>query len=119
MHPLFPHRLSITWKLTVLEVSAAGLVEACCQKCRCPLDVHQPGENQPNHLLGTCSECGSWHMIELSADGLEAYLFNMPGLEFVRAKLAERKRKQQARPAPKARRTRSARLPIGLNGQAD
>ena len=117
MHPLFPHRLSITWKLTVLEIPASGLVEACCQKCRLPLDVHQPVESQPTHLLGTCSECGSWHMIELSADGMEAYLFNMPGVEFVRAKLAEPKR--QARPSPAARRKRSTQLPIGLNGQRD
>ena len=60
MHPLFPHQLSISWNVTVLDVAPDGLVTPRCQKCRAELDVHQPDESNPDHLLGTCRDCGRW-----------------------------------------------------------
>jgi hypothetical protein len=89
MHPLFPHQLSISWNVTVLEVSHDGLVSPCCHKCGTQLDIHQPDEGSPDHLLGTCRDCGSWHMIEMAPGRREALLFDMPGVDFVRKTLAE------------------------------
>jgi hypothetical protein len=89
MHPLFPHQLSISWNVTVLEVSADGIVSPACQKCHAALDIHQPDEASPDHLMGTCRDCGCWHMIEMAPSGREAYLLEIPGVDFVRKTLAD------------------------------
>ena len=89
MHPLFPHQLSVSWNVTVLEVTPDGIVSPACQKCRASLEIHQPDEARPDQLLGTCRECGCWHMIEMAPGGREAYLFDIPGVDFVRKMLAE------------------------------
>lgn len=111
MHPMFPHQLSITWEVAVLEVSPDGLVAPSCLKCHASLDIHQPEEDRPSQLLGTCGECGAWHMIEVSPDGTEAYLFNMPGVEFVRDKLAEARKPG----GPKRRAPRNPRRLVQLS----
>src|SRR4051794_23218097 len=87
MHPLFTQPLSIAWEVTALEVSPNGFVSALCRKCQTKLDIHQPRENDPDELLGTCGHCGCWHLIQVSPDGSEALLFNIPGVEFVRETL--------------------------------
>jgi hypothetical protein len=116
MHPLFTRPLSIAWNVTAFEVSADGFVSAVCQKCQTKLDINQPQENDPNELLGTCSHCGCWHLIQVSPDGAEALLFNVPGVDFVRATLAEaRKEAEQERHSGRRPRSRGK---IGANGQA-
>ena len=45
------------------------LVPACeagrlaCLRCGDPLDLHQPDGEFPDGLLGTCPDCGSWHLV--------------------------------------------------------
>ena|SRR5579883_2491257 len=98
MHPSFPQRLTIAWKVTTLSLTATGIETPYCQKCHIPLDVHQPDEKYPNHLLGTCVDCSEWYFIELPAKGDEAFMFNMPAIAFVREMLASsRKMNQEVR----------------------
>ena len=40
-----------------------------CRECQVRLDVHQPDEERPEHLLGTCAGCGDWYLIEVGRDG--------------------------------------------------
>jgi hypothetical protein len=116
MHPLFTHPLSITWDVTAFEVSSDGFVSALCQKCQTKLEIHQPRENDPNELLGTCGQCGCWHLIQVSPDGVGALLFNIPGVEFVRETLA-RAREEAEQERTSGRRPRR-RAEIGANGSA-
>jgi hypothetical protein len=34
-----------------------------CPECQAPLDRHQPDENQPDQLLGTCLLCSKWFLL--------------------------------------------------------
>lgn len=91
----------MTWNVTVLEVSPDGFVSPFCQKCQTELDIHQPQEHDPNELLGTCSQCGCWHLIQVAPGGAEALLINLPSVEFVRETLAKA-RKEAAGKKPAA-----------------
>ena len=41
--------------------------EILCGHCQEPLDRHQPDDDQPDRLLGTCSQCGEWYLMDLRA----------------------------------------------------
>jgi len=34
-----------------------------CPECQVPIDLHQPDENQPSLLLGTCLLCSKWFLL--------------------------------------------------------
>ena len=110
MHPLFTHPFSMKWNVTVLEVSPDGFLSPVCQKCQTELDIHQPQADDPNELLGTCGQCGSWHLIQVAPGGSEALVLNLPGVEFVRETLAQA-RKEAARKKPSAPKGPTARRP--------
>lgn len=55
---LFPLAVSLPWPAP--EDSA----EAPCLACGEPLTLHQPDVNAPERLLGTCDDCGAWHLID-------------------------------------------------------
>lgn len=100
MHPLFPKTISMTWTATVVDVGSDGLVSPRCQKCRCELDVHQPEEDRPDQLLGTCPACHAWHLVEVAPDGAEAVVLAIPGLDEVRRKLIAGRRASRSKPGP-------------------
>jgi hypothetical protein len=87
MHRRSPHQISISWEVTTLEVAAGGFLSFDCQECQTTLDIHQPDEEHPSQLLGTCRSCGAWHLVEIASDGSEAMLLKVPNLDDVRHKL--------------------------------
>jgi hypothetical protein len=95
-------RITISWEVTVLSVSAGELEASPCQKCGEPLNLHQPDEDDPSHLLGTCVQCGTWHMIEVTPRGTKSLLYTLPDAELLRAKHQEiQKKARGGRPAPR------------------
>ncbi len=40
-----------------------------CANCNSELVMHQPDEQLPERLLGTCSKCHSWYLID-AAEGV-------------------------------------------------
>ncbi len=104
MHPRFAHPFSMSWNVTEAQVSPDGYISPVCQKCQTELDILQPQADDPNELLGTCNQCGCWHIIQVAPGGTEAWVFNLPGVEFVRETLAQsRKEANRKNPnAPKA-----------------
>jgi hypothetical protein len=55
---------SILLSLDVIRITsdpADPLVE--CESCHNPLILHQPDEDLPNRLLGTCPACLTWFLI--------------------------------------------------------
>ncbi|MCA1685243.1 MAG: hypothetical protein LC745_04540, partial [Planctomycetia bacterium] len=41
--------------------------EILCARCHAPLERHQPDEEQPERLLGTCGGCGTWYLVDLAS----------------------------------------------------
>jgi hypothetical protein len=85
LHPRFPSKTTITWTVTALRFSDEGLETPSCRNCRTPLNVHQPDEDRPEHLLGTCPHCGAWYLIELGKEKTEAFMFDLPNVTLVHA----------------------------------
>jgi hypothetical protein len=95
-------RITISWEVTVLSVSTGELEVSSCQKCGAPLNLHQPDEDDPSHLLGTCGQCGTWHMIEVTSRGTKSLLYTLPDAELLRAKHEEAQKKARGgRQAPR------------------
>ncbi len=42
-------------------------MRACCPSCQEHLAVHQPDVERPERLLGACSECRVWYLIDARA----------------------------------------------------
>ena len=41
--------------------------EVACPDCHDHLVVHQPDEQRPERLLGTCPSCSAWYLIDATA----------------------------------------------------
>src|SRR5438067_1676467 len=81
--PVLPHQMTITWTVTSLTISDQGLEAPRCRACQSGLNVHQPDEDHPEHLLGTCDDCGAWYLIEVDANGTEAFLYDLPNVTMI------------------------------------
>jgi hypothetical protein len=44
-------------------------INVSCLGCRGDLKVHQPDDESPDRLLGTCPDCGAWHLMDRIAGG--------------------------------------------------
>ncbi len=52
----------------VLELARIGRIdEARCDRCRDPLEMHQPDVASPDRLIGTCGGCHGWFLIDAEA----------------------------------------------------
>jgi hypothetical protein len=100
-HLHLPHQMTITWEATSLTVSDEGLESPRCRGCRIDLNVHQPDEEHPEHLLGTCALCGTWYLIEVGRKGTEAFLFDLPNIDVIRKAVASTRAEPVRKPVAK------------------
>ena len=72
--------------LEVLRSPAAvqGPVRARCVNCSLPLSLSQPDINSPERLLGVCSKCKHWFLIELIPNQTEGFLCRLTEIELIR-----------------------------------
>ena len=63
----------VSLELVRTPIDARLLDEAECTRCDATLEIHQPDEELSARLLGTCPNCGAWHLIDAEA-GLTAVL---------------------------------------------
>jgi hypothetical protein len=66
--------------LSYSVVATAGLSDLRCPACKSFLDIHQPDPIQPERILGTCSECGAWHLIEVLDATEQMIVLQLPTL---------------------------------------
>jgi len=91
-----PSQLTVSESLPVSFQLPASLVRTsswthsrCCPNCQVPLDLHQPDEEQPSQLLGTCDDCSRWYfLVESEKDWQGTVLFELPSAKMIRATLA-------------------------------
>lgn len=60
---------SIPLALNPIGLSAEsdyGLIT--CPRCSAPLVLHQPDEQLPERLLGTCADCHAWFLIDAARE---------------------------------------------------
>lgn len=78
---------ALTFEVVARPIPAdAGTGSLCCPACQVPLDLHQPDEELPTQLLGTCEWCSKWFfLVEIDDDWNGSLLFELPGAEDIRA----------------------------------
>jgi hypothetical protein len=91
-----PREMTIRWEATSLAISRHKIETPHCRTCGSALALHQPDKKTPEHLLGTCGDCGGWFLIEVTRGGAKAFLFDLPNVALIRAALvaAEEERKE-------------------------
>lgn len=77
-----PLNFDVVARSVVLSLESGALN---CPECEAPIDLHQPDENQPATLLGTCFECSRWYLvIEVDDAYGRTVLVELPGAERIR-----------------------------------
>lgn len=56
--------------LDVIRLQADGEapLEIVCTGCQEYMVIHQPDDERPDRLLGTCPSCSAWYLINPAAD---------------------------------------------------
>ena len=49
------------------EEPAVGDPLISCRACGAGLELSQPDADRPELLLGTCTDCGSWHQVRIQS----------------------------------------------------
>jgi hypothetical protein len=101
LHPPLPHEMTVTCQVTPLTIRDGELEPALCRDCQARLNTHQPDEDRPEHLLGTCPECGKWYLIEFSKSGSDAFLIDLIDFALIRATLVSARPKSSRKRTPK------------------
>jgi hypothetical protein len=65
--------------------SAPDSLDVPCSACGTPVEVHQPDSDDPEFVLGTCSECGQWLLIASDPDGQAVQVLVLPTKDQLRA----------------------------------
>ena len=69
----------------VEHVGPHGLTSLRCLRCGEALDLHQPGADLPERLIGACSSCcdgcGSWHILNSVVGREEIVIALLPPCE--------------------------------------
>lgn len=72
-----PRQQVFTLKYSFVQDELSALK---CRDCKGVIDIHQPNPAQPERILGTCSKCGSWYLIEPQTEGDRTMVLQLPDL---------------------------------------
>jgi hypothetical protein len=64
MLPIPPRRIAVSLTLIDLPPSRKARLRVRCSNCQCHLAVHMPDPELPDRMLGTCSDCKSWYLLD-------------------------------------------------------
>ncbi len=80
----------MTFDLVVRAVATnTGDFSLSCPDCQVPLNLHQPDEEQPAQLLGTCDCCSKWFfLMEIEPDWQGTLFIELPCERAIRAQYA-------------------------------
>jgi hypothetical protein len=80
----------MTFDLVARAITRSSAANSlCCPDCHDPLDLHQPDEEQPAQLLGTCDCCSKWFFVmELQPEWNGMLLVELPCEQTIRARFA-------------------------------
>jgi hypothetical protein len=82
-------RLRLTADLDVIPFSSVTPPDdmgwLLCLACRLALHRHQPDQQTPSRLLGTCEGCGRWYLILMKPDITSALMVALPEGELFRS----------------------------------
>ncbi|MGA8352165.1 MAG: hypothetical protein WB773_30535 [Isosphaeraceae bacterium] len=66
-------------KAALVWLNSDGFAALRCLLCCKPLELHQPTEDMPERLIGTCPHCcGAWHVIDVMQGRLYALVVLLP-----------------------------------------
>jgi hypothetical protein len=78
MHPNAPRRVPAVLDVIPFSAPEGDLAWVRCADCRKSLELSQPDGDFPERLLGVCTSCRRWALVELAADEAEAVMVLLP-----------------------------------------
>jgi hypothetical protein len=70
--------VSVSLSVSRFTFRPTRIAQVRCTDCHTPLTVHQPDEGQPSRLLGTCSGCGHWYLMDCAQGHDESVMAQLP-----------------------------------------
>jgi hypothetical protein len=80
IHPL-PRTVEAQVVAIHVELDPAHPEIGPCPQCDLSLELHQPDFENPSRLLGICSHCRAWYIIDVDPDGQAALAVFIPEIE--------------------------------------
>ena len=71
-----------------IQLDSEAFSAVPCPECQGRLSVHQPEPEAPSELLGTCPDCGAWHLVALTPDESRAVVARLRVVDQIRQGLA-------------------------------
>ncbi len=69
-----------------------------CLRCESNLDINQPEAEVPDRLLGVCSDCGSWYLIDIDPETeSDIVVMRIPDAQELRDAISSTKSKAKTR----------------------
>jgi hypothetical protein len=78
MSPHFPVKASVSLPITYVRTRCDDVHQFLCMCCDGGLNLHQPDPRFPDRLLGVCTNCQRWHILDMIPDKHEAVIVSLP-----------------------------------------
>ena len=62
--------IRLTLHIISLDFHHDDSVDIDCTQCNEPLQLHQPDQARPERLLGTCTDCGAWFLVDITEQAM-------------------------------------------------
>ncbi len=79
-----PHTVRVSLVIRRLSLPLKCLAELRCFDCDVILKWHQPDLGAPDRILGACSACGRWHLLDVSIEADDALFLLIPDGDHLR-----------------------------------
>ena len=61
--------IAVRLKVARVGPEPDGRLDLNCMGCGAPMEVHQPDQEYPDRLLGTCDGCHGWVIADFASEG--------------------------------------------------
>ena len=73
-----PRTISLEMPFAAISHCVQDEEWVCCLNCDQPLGLSQPENEEPERLIGTCSGCGRWYLLDWHPGSNEGVMLLLP-----------------------------------------
>lgn len=75
--------IAVRLQFNRIDRTGEGWMNVACLGCGATLEIHQPDQEHPDRLLGTCDACHGWVVADFARDRDDGAIVFIPDGEFL------------------------------------